>query len=163
MTTPPPLPKSTRPYKLWIAALTVFFVVPVLIWFAYTLFRAVYPDEDFYRDLFAQETGLAVPPSARFLYSDATFPDTHGDFTAAMLFEVSPQAFDWLKAAAPLNGAIARSSITPSDFRDKAEKAYGKPLNMALICSLKERVTDRVGNWALLDDNKTVYAYIAFY
>ena len=163
MTTPPPLPDSARPYKTWIAGLTVFFVVPVLIWFTYTVFRAVYPDEDFYRDLFAQETGLAVPPSARFFYSDATFPDTHGDFTAAMLFEVSPQDFDWLKAAAPLNGAIVISSITPSDLKDRAEKAYGRPMDKALICSLKKRDSDRLGNWALLDDNKTVYAYIAFY
>ena len=67
---------------------------------AYSIYIAIYPTPSFYREEFAHRTGIVFPASAKIKFRNASYPDFHGDYESAVLFEVSPQDFETLKRAA---------------------------------------------------------------
>ncbi|PTX91543.1 hypothetical protein DB354_16830 [Opitutus sp. ER46] len=122
----------------------------------YQAWNAVFPPSSFYRDEFALRTGIAAPPSARFVFKHASFPDLHGDYAAECLFRVSKADYAWLARAA----AIPADGEKRSEYglyRSQAEAAYGGVLRAVVRGQIRARAGDQHGGWALLDDGKTVH------
>ena len=85
----------------WIRWAKWLILLGVLI-FIYFVFRAFYPEDGFYTELWEQQTHLALPSNTQVLEKDASFPDLHGDFRANSLFiipaEIRSQFIESLKS-----------------------------------------------------------------
>lgn len=67
----------------------------------YSVWTAIYPNENFYEVDFKEVTQLEFPKNATFIYKSATFPDHFGDYTSVFMFETSEDAFAKVKAQLP--------------------------------------------------------------
>jgi hypothetical protein len=122
----------------------------------YHVYTAVYPPDSFYREEFEERTGIGMPVSAKIIYKNATYPDFHGDYASALLFEVSAEDFARLEALARATPLRDGDAVGGSFWR-KAESRYGKTLDPIASGALKKGAIDEHGAWALLSDRKTVY------
>jgi len=136
--------------------------IAALTYVTYQIYVAVFPTSSFYRSEFAVRTGIEFPSSAKIIFTKSSYPDFHGDYAYEMLFEISPEDFQWLERTAadkliPLTGD---ESIGGAFWRD-SEAAYGKKMEVRVYRGLRNRKADQRGCWALLQDGKTVYFWFA--
>jgi len=61
--------------------------------FGYKVYRAFYPNDDFYVQEFNENTGLELPSSVSIKAKSATFPDAHGSFTACAVLMLPERDF----------------------------------------------------------------------
>ena len=67
-----------------------------LIFAAYQTYTAFYPTDSFYEDQFEYNTNLEFPKSGEIIAKDASYPDIHGDYSAAALFKLNDEDFQEL-------------------------------------------------------------------
>lgn len=70
--------------------------IVVLALLAYIVWGAFFPGKDFFRNEFENVVGIEYPKDARILLKKATFPDTHGDYSAVALIELTPTIYEQL-------------------------------------------------------------------
>ncbi|MBX3165689.1 MAG: hypothetical protein KF900_14525 [Bacteroidetes bacterium] len=68
----------------------------VIVFALFQTYTAFYPTDSFYKDEFENNTGLKFPKSGDIIAKDASYPDTHGDYSATVLFKVNQEDFDLL-------------------------------------------------------------------
>lgn len=85
----------------------------------YSLFQtyiAYYPSDGFYESKFEYYTGLDFPKTAKIIKKDSWYPDFHGDYWAAAIFETSKNDYEMIK----------NQLLTNSDFRvDTSKQGIG--------------------------------------
>lgn len=54
----------------------------------YFLYRAFYPNEEFYKEDFKEETNLTFPLAAKFIAEDASYPDMQGSYWSIAVIEL---------------------------------------------------------------------------
>ncbi|MEO6148897.1 MAG: hypothetical protein ABIN95_08020 [Mucilaginibacter sp.] len=60
---------------------------------AYPFYTAFYPNDNFYFDEFKTITLIQAPPSADIICKVASYPDQHGDYSAAALIKLSKKDY----------------------------------------------------------------------
>jgi hypothetical protein len=74
-------------------------IAAVTIWTVYSSYTAFYPTNGFYEAEFERNTNLDFPKSGYIVAKDASYPDLHGDYSAAALFRVDKNDFDRILSA----------------------------------------------------------------
>ena len=62
----------------------------ILVFLSYQVFVALYPNEEFYREEWRMNTGFDLPRAVEFMSKSAGYPDIHGDYSSAAVFEMAP-------------------------------------------------------------------------
>jgi hypothetical protein len=83
-------------------------VVFLTIYSSYTTF---YPTDSFYEDEFEYNTTLNVPKSIDIIAKDASYPDTHGDYSAIAIFRTNEQEFNEILNAIQKDIKFQRDTI----------------------------------------------------
>ena len=78
--------RSQRAGSRWLAIIPI----GVLTYLFLQIYLGIYPREEFYRAEWQQHTGFPLPEHITFRAKSATYPDIHGDYSAAAVMEVSP-------------------------------------------------------------------------
>ena len=65
--------------------------------FSYTVYRAIYPGDNFYIKEFKDNSKVQFPSSGKIINSDASYPDIHGHYFAAALIQFSKADYVNLK------------------------------------------------------------------
>ena len=131
--------------------------VAIICAVVYSAGTAIWPTDSFYREEFADRTGIAFPPKARILFSDSSYPDFHGDYSVGVLFEVSSEEYEWLrKAAQAFPSPDGHEWMAP--FQQEAQVAFGREFNVVRYGGIR---TGGHGAWLLLDDGKSIYFWFA--
>jgi len=86
-------------------------VVALSAFISYQVVVAVYPRDSFYSEESGHRTGIARPSSAKIVFKKVSYPDFHGDYALEMLFEVSPNDFEWLERTLNLNPPAGDGAI----------------------------------------------------
>lgn len=74
------------------------FFIPVIVMIFGTceIYRALYPNDDFYKQDFEYMSHLKFPKSGTILYKSADYPDIHGHYSSAALVRLIPTERDRL-------------------------------------------------------------------
>jgi hypothetical protein len=76
---------------------------------AFVAYAAAYPGDDFYAEEFKTVTLRNLPPSAKIIAGEASYPDFHGDYTSHATIELSPADFQNLKADLAADNRISKA------------------------------------------------------
>ncbi len=87
----------------------VFLVLPALLYYFYSWFRAFYPEDAFYINHLERFTAIMFDDDIEVVSKYASFPDHFGDYSASAIFKVSPSDIVKLK-----------SSIFPDMFSERS-------------------------------------------
>lgn len=60
---------------------------------SYEVYRAFYPNDDFYKNEFKENTGINLPDNCEILIKSASYPDIHGDYSSAAIVHVNEKDF----------------------------------------------------------------------
>ncbi len=122
----------------------------------FSTWTAFFPMNGFYRDEFEYNTGLKFPDSGKIIDKDSEYPDFHGDYWAAAIFEVNEVDFNKLKADLKINENFQvdttnqRIGIT-REFYDLTKEITDEQIEIVFSNKTKE--------WfkvAFLKDGKTI-------
>jgi len=128
-------------------------LVPLLI-FAYLIFTAIYPSDEFYEEDFKEVTSLQFPQNAIIKYKTASYPDQFGDYTSCFLIEFEKQYLEKLKRKLIENGFENKSNKIGCDELNYIEsKLEGKKYILEFS---KEVDGGKIYSVGFLTDNKSV-------
>ncbi len=110
------------------------------------IYWAVYPDDDFYKNYFEQNTGLQFPASGKILAKDSDYPDQHGKYSPVAVIRFSPADYQYLISTVKNDSAFKpRKKIGFSSAYDKITEGIKKDdiagmfqKNKLLIAFLKD-------------------------
>ena len=77
--------------------------ISIAVFIGYEIIGAIYPYDDWYKENFQINSGMAIPKNGKIVYKDAGYPDIHGHFISACSFELSPESFKQFLKAFPAN------------------------------------------------------------
>lgn len=123
----------------------------LFLFIGYETYEAFYPSDDFYEVEFKDITGLELK-TAELLKSDASYPDSHGDYCSAALIKLEEEEYRDLLAkiqadsrfnGQELIGSIQLSNVTDGEKLDFLYKAsrYGEPDEYYFIGFLTDYTT----------------------
>ena len=107
------------------------------LWFAWSIYDAVYPPESFYVAELKNMVKVNLPSDAQFQFKTATYPDIHGDYSACFIVRLPQASWEQLK------NSISSEPVheTKSEGCANMDKKL-KPLNlMASQYNLSKRVS----------------------
>ncbi len=82
----------------------------------YSTYRAFFPSDSFYIDEFEHYTKLSFPCSGEIISKGASYPDIHGDYSAAAVIKLSNNDFYDLRNKIRLSKQLQRDTIYPFKF-----------------------------------------------
>ncbi|WP_322969481.1 hypothetical protein [Faecalibacter sp. LW9] len=120
----------------------------------YSIWTAIYPSEDFYKDNFKEVTQIEFPKNSKFIYKDATFPDHFGDYTSVFIIETSKNEIDKLKAQLE---KLKFEEIQDDKWHSSETKSAIQKTKAKIANQYNYEIQDGKNYYvALFDDNKTV-------
>jgi hypothetical protein len=128
-------------------------LIPILI-FAYLIFTAIYPSNEFYEEDFSEVTTLKFPENGIIKYKSASYPDQFGDYTSCFLAEFEKEYLEKLKRTIIEKGFVEKSGKIGCDELTYIEnqikdKKYIKEFS-------KEVEGGKIYYIGFLNDNKSV-------
>ncbi len=123
-------------------------MVAVILWTIYSSYTAFYPTDGFYEDEFEHNTNLEFPKSGDIVAKDASYPDLHGDYSAAALFKVDKNDFYRILSAIQQNNQFQRDTTS---FESRLEN-YGA----------KVQAEDFSKSYILRENNRDLNFVISF-
>lgn len=115
-------------------------------YFSYT---AVYPTDDFYYEEFEYVTLEKIPPSAKIISKDSSYPDLHGDYFSKSTIQLSRDDFQKL-----LNKLNSEKKLNKQPVQTKNE--------IAIFQRNIEGESDRFLFITFLADRKTIEVWVEF-
>lgn len=85
------LHRQLRKTKIKLVGVLCLVIVPIFT--IYVVYRALYPDDDFYFEEYKTVTLLNTPKSAIILKKTATYPDFHGDYISVSMIRLSKSEY----------------------------------------------------------------------
>ncbi len=116
----------------------------------FSVYSAIYPDDDFYENDFEYYTNLSFPNSGKIINKEVSFPDTHGKYVSCALVEFSEADY----------GSLL--SIVSTDTTFKADHRLGYSGMISQVATGINRndtvkvVRKKKLNIAFLNDSRTV-------
>lgn len=73
--------------------ISIICLISAPIFTLYVVYRAIYPDDDFFLEEYKTVTLINAPKSAVILKKTATYPDFHGDYISVSMFRLSKSEY----------------------------------------------------------------------
>ena len=108
-------------WKVRIGILCLIFIIAWLL-----TFRAFHPSKDFFISEWKMHTEIELPKDSKIIARYASYPDFHGDYCAAVVFELNEKDYNFIKTQILNNESYSDSSKWWSD-------AYSRVLKNASI------------------------------
>lgn len=135
-------------------------IISAPIFTLYVVYRAIYPDDDFFLEEFKTVTLQNAPKSAVILKKAATYPDFHGDYISVSMFRLSKS--EYLKLYNTLIKDKQIDTLGQLVGSEEFDDVVGNNVK-SIKHTFFRKVTDHEQNHysiSFLNDKKTVIIYI---
>jgi hypothetical protein len=126
--------------------LKLFLLIPV-VFIGITIYTAIYPSEDFYKEDFKEITGLDFPQAGSIVFKSASYPDQFGDYGSVSIVRISKEFLFELEG----------------QLRDKGfKKTFERNGSNELDRALKEIGNREIEKEFSVEYERGIYYYVAF-
>ncbi|MGC4021703.1 MAG: hypothetical protein QM734_07050 [Cyclobacteriaceae bacterium] len=96
-----------------------------LIYFGYSVYTAIYPLDEFYKEDFKEVTGVDFPDQGKIIFKTASYPDIHGDYGSVSIVNVERDFYASLEKQLMIKGLQRAIEKHGSKELDEALKEIG--------------------------------------